>query len=350
MEAKAVKKILIVSPQLGGIGGIETVLLKVLHSRLVKDFQFSLLILGGCKANQERFENLTDVDIHITDHPQNILRALGLAIYLLRNKEDIVICLSREELMTAFYIRKIFNLKYKIVSWIHFSLKGNRTNFKKYADYHLSISSENTKMLEEKGILGKKIFTIYNPVSFADKTIPNAEGKIKFVYVGRIIFQGQKNLKELIDGLATWKEENWVVSFYGTGPDVKKSKDYIHKNYSKIESKFKWCGWQKKPWRKIEQASALILTSSFEGFPMVLLEAISRGLPCISSDCMTGPKDIIKDGINGYLYKLNDLNDLHVKLDKLLLMKRTPFEIKKSINQFSDETYLNSLKKILIKI
>lgn len=344
------KKVLIVSPQLGGIGGIETVLLKVLHSPLVNKFKIDLLILGGLKANKKRFENIDNVDVHTTAHPQKLLRAFEMAKYTLINKEDIVICLSREELMVAFYIRKIFCLNYKIVSWIHFSLQGNKTNFKKYADYHFSISSGNTKLLKRRGIPSRNIFTIYNPISDTKEFILKDKRKIRFIYVGRIIFRGQKNLKEIIDGIATWNRENWQLSFYGTGPGVKECKDYIHIKYPKIESKFEWLGWQENPWENIRSANALILTSSFEGFPMVLLEAISRGVPCVSSNCMTGPDDIIKNGINGYLYRLHDLDDFHVKLDKVLLLKKAPLEIQNSISQFNDEIYLNRLEKVLSKI
>jgi glycosyltransferase involved in cell wall biosynthesis len=55
-----------------------------------------------------------------------------------------------------------------------------------------------------------------------------------------------------------------------------------------------------------KQASLFLLTSKTEGFGMVLLEAISFGLPCISFDCPSGPRDIIKDNVNGYLISLND--------------------------------------------
>ena len=47
--------------------------------------------------------------------------------------------------------------------------------------------------------------------------------------------------------------------------------------------------------------SAFVMTSKYEGFPMVLLEASSFGLPLISYDCYCGPKDIIDDGKNGFL-------------------------------------------------
>ena len=53
-----------------------------------------------------------------------------------------------------------------------------------------------------------------------------------------------------------------------------------------------------------------MLTSHSEGFGMVLLEAISFGLPCISYDCPSGPRDIIENDVNGYLVPMDDFEAL----------------------------------------
>ena len=65
-------------------------------------------------------------------------------------------------------------------------------------------------------------------------------------------------------------------------------------------------------------ADALAMTSDYEGFPMVLLEAMAHGCPVISVDCDTGPRDIIRNNENGLLVPQDDINALVDGLDRML--------------------------------
>lgn len=70
---------------------------------------------------------------------------------------------------------------------------------------------------------------------------------------------------------------------------------------------------------RIEKAYAFVLTSFTEGMPNTLIEAMSLGLPCISTDCPCGgPKDLIEDGVNGYLVPVDDADALAKRLAELL--------------------------------
>lgn len=65
------------------------------------------------------------------------------------------------------------------------------------------------------------------------------------------------------------------------------------------------------------RSSIFVLTSKSEGFSLAILEAISEGLPVVSFDCPCGPKDLIDDGVNGFLVENGDIEGL---ADKLLLL------------------------------
>lgn len=80
-------------------------------------------------------------------------------------------------------------------------------------------------------------------------------------------------------------------------------------------------------------ASAFVLSSDFEGMPNTLLEAMAIGLPCISTDCPTGPSDIIEDGKNGILVPTGDKNRLEQALEKLIEQNELRLSLSKAAKQ-----------------
>lgn len=88
-------------------------------------------------------------------------------------------------------------------------------------------------------------------------------------------------------------------------------------------------------------ASVLALTSRYEGLPMALLEAQSAGLPIVSYDCKCGPRDVVTDGVDGFLVPEGEPDMLAAKLEKLMtdddLRRRMGAEAYKSSRRFRRE-------------
>lgn len=100
-----------------------------------------------------------------------------------------------------------------------------------------------------------------------------------------------------------------------------------------------------------QSGSLFLLTSHSEGFGMVLLEAISFGLPCISYDCPSGPRDIVENDVNGYLIPMDDFENFK---NKTLSLLTDPEKLHKLANgaystslKWNDEAVLSEWKKII---
>lgn len=131
--------------------------------------------------------------------------------------------------------------------------------------------------------------------------------KNKIISVGRLVYQ--KNFQALI---MAWEKIqydslDWDLEIYGCGEDKDTLINLIqNKNIKKVYLK----GQVENIQDIYKDASFFVMSSRYEGLPMVLLEAQSFGLPIISFDCPEGPSEVIEHNKNGFLVKNQDIDDL----------------------------------------
>ena len=82
-------------------------------------------------------------------------------------------------------------------------------------------------------------------------------------------------------------------------------------------------------------AKLLLLTSHYEGFPNVLLEAISQGTPIVSVNCESGPAEIVQEGINGFLVKTRKAQDFANAVQRALAKQWDADTIRQTAQSFS---------------
>ncbi len=105
------------------------------------------------------------------------------------------------------------------------------------------------------------------------------------------------------------------------------------------------------------QSSIFVMSSRYEGLPLVLIEAMAMGLPIASFDCETGPRDIVEHGVTGLLVPVFDTEKLAMELDSLMsdeqkckifsenaLKNVRKFETAKIVDQW-EELFQNILEK-----
>lgn len=352
-------KIAFVGEAVSGFGGMETVIQDVIHYFQTEHAEISCEMFFFCRQDKMDKSWLKDIDYtcSFSNIRLGFLRRAkhihAFSRWLKKTEPDVVICIDVLSCLLASKARKKAAMSFVLFSWPHFSL-----DHKKHAeciiraDYHLAISSGIKEQMMARGIADQNITIIYNPVSRKTDIIPQPEDSqpATFLYVGRMKFEGQKRIKDLLDGLSR-AEGEWRLHVIGDGSDFQKCQDYGQE--LGIAHRITWHGWQISPWEvvklDIKNVSALLLTSSFEGFPMTLLEAMSYGIPCISSDCMSGPRDMIQPGVNGDLYPPGDI-DRFVSLLKHTILREAEYDsnlIPATINKFYDDVYFQNLKSTI---
>ena len=118
-----------------------------------------------------------------------------------------------------------------------------------------------------------------------------------------------------------------------------------------LEDFVKLMPFTKEPYKLMRNAKALVLTSKVEGFPMVLLEALSLKTPIIAFDCKSGPSEIIIHEKNGLLVDNQNEEQLTIALNKLLLDDAYYYSIKANtqigLEQFSEEKIIQEWINLL---
>lgn len=102
------------------------------------------------------------------------------------------------------------------------------------------------------------------------------------------------------------------------------------------------------------KSSIFVMSSRYEGMPLALIEAMSSGLACVSYNCPNGPSDIINDGIDGFLAKNGDIDDLATKMESLMcdesLRKEMGVTAKQNIERYSPDAIMRQNLMLYNKI
>lgn len=148
---------------------------------------------------------------------------------------------------------------------------------------------------------------IPNPMTLEPDTISHCTGK-RVISVGR--FSEQKGYDLLIKAWQTVAESHpdWTIEIYGEGELHDELERQIHESH--LEKQVKLCAPVSNIIEKYLDSTFYVMSSRFEGFGLVLMEAMNCGLPCISFNCPSGPAEIIKDGEDGLLVENGNIQVL----------------------------------------
>ena len=202
-----------------------------------------------------------------------------------------------QNLLKKILYRLIYNMADKIIV--------NSLDFKKELKKKFNLNSQ----------------CIYNPLD-RKEIIKNSKKKInikffkksdfKIISVAR--FSNQKDHVCLIKSINSLikKYKNLKVLLVGSGEKKREIKNMI--NHLKLNKYFKILDFKKNPYPYIKKSDIFILSTKFEGLPNVLLEAITLDKLVISSNCPTGPSEILDNGNGGLLFEVGNYKQLSHKI------------------------------------
>jgi glycosyltransferase involved in cell wall biosynthesis len=147
------------------------------------------------------------------------------------------------------------------------------------------------------------------------KPARNGSGRL-IIGMGRLV--PQKGFDLLLDAFArvAGRHPEWSVKILGDGPQ----RDQIERQAASLglKERVRFAGAVRDPFAELRAADLFVFSSRFEGFGLALLEAMACGLPVISFDCPSGPRDMIRNGVDGVLVKPQDVASLAAAMDQLM--------------------------------
>lgn len=226
------------------------------------------------------------------------------------------------------------------IGWEHnhfhdnYKYASNITNSAKMLDYLVLVSSDLQKFYNNE-LRKSKCICVYIPNSI-DK-IPNEVAtldKKRFVSVGRL--SPEKGFLDLLKIYSKILEihPDWTLDIIGDGIERPNLENYIEKH--NLKDKVTLHGFQGKDYidKVLHESSIYLMTSHTESFGIVLIEAMSHGVPCVAFDSAEGAREIIQSGNNGYLVKNRNFDAYVLKVKSLIEKK----EERKRIGKLARES------------
>lgn len=227
---------------------------------------------------------------------------------------------------------------------LNLNLKGiNKLVFQTRAQKQLF-----NKKIQDKGI------EIANPFSLLDSNI-NTDGvnSKRFITIGMFDRLKQKRQDLMIEAFSIFNKTNpgYTFEMYGKyKPEEKEIMDSLIKEYG-LEKQVFLMGENKDIKKAIVPSRAYICASTNEGMPNAMIEALSFGIPAITSK-WAGYDEIINDGVNGLVFEMNDVNALAELMNKIanddaLFNKLSKNAYKHRIEEFKADVILNKWDQII---
>lgn len=256
--------------------------------------------------------------------------------FLQQKNIDIIIVVGRYAVVPILFLR--FCLKSKVIFWEQNSMDGYAIfyntlkrkilnwfilfEYKYFSNLIIFLTKKDESIYKELFLHSITTKQIYN---YVDGNLFNETSNKKYdiyskkiITVGRIAYQkGYEYLIEVAK-LIFAKYPDWQWHIYGDGEENYKNQIIDLINQNNLQNNIILQGNRSDIYDLYQNYSFYVMTSRYEGLPMVLLEAKAKKLPIVSFNINSGPSDIVRDGIDGSLVKPFDCNSMADRISELI--------------------------------
>lgn len=361
------KKIALYIPSMNG-GGAERVMLTLANALAQKDMMSIDLVLN--RAEGIYLKDVSEkVNIVNLNTSRVIKSLLPLSRYIREERPEAIISAMNYVNIITILSKILSGIDTRVIVTEHdnFSISSSNKNmaysliFKKLMSWTyrkassvVAVSDGVADDLAKNIKLDRnKIFTIYNPV-VTEKLQRQKNEKIDhplirnncsyIIGVGRL--EPQKNFSLLINAFAKiHKELDLYLVILGQGRLDQQLKELI--NRLDLDDKVIMAGFSDNPYAWIKNSKCFVLSSEHEGLPTVLIESMACGTPVVSTDCPSGPNEILEDGKWGALVPVGNVELLSKAIVKVI-SKPNDIDVKERASFFSVENSVNKYLELLI--
>ena len=356
------KKICFLLGDINNFGGTERVTSIIANNLVGKEYDITIasMVDGDCPFfdldKKVKFLSLSSSKSRSSFALRIPLIIRNLRKVLIDNAIETLIVVDTISIMVS--LPAVSGLKVRHIGWEHFNFKSNLNNRKRwffrrvaarYFDTIITLTDRDKDFWLDNIFTKARIVTIPNPCPYPIQENNHSQTESHIVLaVGRLTYQ--KGFDML---LQAWKEvikqkPEWKLEIVGDGEEADNLKKYIDEN--ELNKSVRMVGKVSNTQDYYIKADIFCLSSRFEGFPMVLLETLSFGIPVVSFNCDTGPEEILKD-TGSVLVPQNDIRALSKEL--ILLMndkeRRNTISCQSKIKaeEYHPSKIVNQWKKLL---
>lgn len=291
-----------------------------------------------------------------------------LAKYLKQNQPKILLSALEDTNFVAIVARKLAGVSTKVVVTVHNHLSRESKNAKELkrrltpqlvrlfypmADQVVGVSQGVADNLKTLGVPSEKIHFIYNPI-FTTELLEKLEEPADhpaflpgeppvILAVGRLT--QQKDFSTLIQAFAMVRQQHQArLIILGEGPEKPQLEDLIAQLGLKEDVLLP--GFVPNPYAYMAASAMLVLSSAWEGFGNVLVEAMAAGTPVVSTNCDSGPSEILADGYYGQLVPVGNPQALAMAIASTLATPLNSKMLRERAQVFSLENALDQYQQL----